>query len=255
MGHIQRTKGDAMTEQQRAGERIIEQATAWPGVGAAPGRRGELSLKVAGREIGHLHGDHAAHFSFPAPLWRELRDAGRIVEHPVFPGREGPAARRIESDADVADVIALLHLNYERVIAAHPPVPPAGVFTRAELGYLSDVQPLARLATVGADGTPHVVPVGWTLNARLGTIDVGGIELERSKKFRDIARSGRAAIVIDDLASASPWRPRGIEVRGRAEAVTAPKPLIRIHPRRVVSWGLGEPRSARTVEPAEAAAA
>jgi pyridoxamine 5'-phosphate oxidase family protein len=106
---------------------------------------------------------------------------------------------------------------------------------------------LGRIATVGPDGTPHAVPVGWIYNAATDTIDVGGYELERSKKFRDIARSGRAAIVIDDLESVDPWRPRGIEVRGRGEAIAMPTPLIRIHPQRIVSWGLEKSRSARTV--------
>ena len=57
----------------------------------------------------------------------------------------------------------------------------------------------------------------------------------------------RAAIVSDDLASTDPWHPRGIEIRGRAEAIALPTPLIRIHPERIVSWGLGAARSARTV--------
>jgi pyridoxamine 5'-phosphate oxidase family protein len=92
-----------------------------------------------------------------------------------------------------------------------------------------------------------VVPVAWIYNAARDTIDVTGYELEQSKKFRDIARSGRAAIVIDDIESVDPWRPRGIEVRGRGEAIPLPTPLIRVYPERVVSWGLGAPRSARTV--------
>ncbi len=121
------------------------------------------------------------------------------------------------------------------------------VFTEAELQYLAGGQQLGRLATVGADGTPHVVPVAWIYNAATDTIDIGGYELERSKKFRDVARSGRAAIVIDDLASTEPWRPRAVEVRGRAEAIALPTPLIRIHPERIVSWGLAPGRSARTV--------
>lgn len=121
------------------------------------------------------------------------------------------------------------------------------VFTVAELRYLAGGRQLGRLATVGADGTPHVVPVGWIFNAASDTIDIGGHELERTKKFRDIARSGRAAIVIDDLESADPWRPRGIEVRGRAEAIALPTPLIKIHPERIVSWGLEATRRARTV--------
>ncbi len=120
-------------------------------------------------------------------------------------------------------------------------------FTETELRYLTGGRQLGRIATVGADGTPHVVPVGWIYNAARDSIDVGGHELEQSKKFRDIARSGRAAIVIDDLESVDPWRPRGIEVRGRAEAITLPTPLIRIYPERIVSWGLGAGRIARTV--------
>ena len=67
------------------------------------------------------------------------------------------------------------------------------VFTDAELSYLTGGRQLARIATVGADGTPHVVPVGWIYNAARDAIEIGGIELERSKKFRDIARTGRAA--------------------------------------------------------------
>jgi pyridoxamine 5'-phosphate oxidase family protein len=121
------------------------------------------------------------------------------------------------------------------------------VFRRAELGYLAGGRHLRRVATVGTDGTPHVVPVAWIYNAVRDTIDIGGHELERSKKFRDVARTGRAAIVIDDLASTDPWHPRGIEVRGRGEAIALPTPLIRIHPERIVSWGLEHGRSARTV--------
>ena len=121
------------------------------------------------------------------------------------------------------------------------------VFSEAELGYLAGGRQLGRLATVGADGTPHVVPVGWIYNAARDTIDVGGHELEQTKKFRDVARSGRAAIVIDDIASTDPWVVRGIEVRGRAEAIALPTPLIRIHPERIVSWGLERGRSARSV--------
>ena len=121
------------------------------------------------------------------------------------------------------------------------------VFTEAELRYLAGGRQLGRIATVGADGTPHVVPVAWIYNAARETIDVGGHGLERSKKFRDIERNGRAAIVIDDLASTEPWRPRGIEIRGRAEAIALPTPLIRIHPRRIVTWGIEPGPSARTV--------
>jgi pyridoxamine 5'-phosphate oxidase family protein len=89
--------------------------------------------------------------------------------------------------------------------------------------------------------------VGWIYNAARETIDVGGRELHKTKKFRDVARNGRAAIVIDDVASTDPWHPRGIEIRGRGEAIELPTPLIRIHPERIVSWGFESGRSARTV--------
>jgi pyridoxamine 5'-phosphate oxidase family protein len=113
-------------------------------------------------------------------------------------------------------------------------------FTETELDYLGERRPerLGRIATVGKDGTPHVVPVGWRLNGELDSIDVGGMDLASTKKFRDAQRTGRASIVIDDLASIDPWSPRGIEVRGRAEVVEEPRVLIRIHPERVISWGL-----------------
>jgi len=112
------------------------------------------------------------------------------------------------------------------------------VFTEDELSYLKGSRRLARLATVGADGTPHVVPVGWSFNAELDAIEIGGRDFAATKKFRDVRRHGRAAVVIDDLASTDPWRPRGIELRGRAEAIETPRALIRLHPERIVSWGV-----------------
>ena len=121
------------------------------------------------------------------------------------------------------------------------------MFTEAELRYLAGGRQLGRLATVGRDGTPHVVPVAWIYNAARDTIDIGGRDLQETKKFRDVLGSGRAAIVVDDLESVDPWRPRAVEVRGRAQAITLPTPLIRIYPERIVSWGLEAAPSARTV--------
>jgi len=110
-----------MTKTATASERITDEVTSWPGVEAGPGRRGEFAFRLGRREIGHLHGDHAAHFSFPKDVWADLREQGRIVDHPVFPGRVGPAARRIEDDADVEDVIRLMRLNYDRAAARQGP--------------------------------------------------------------------------------------------------------------------------------------
>ena len=95
---------------------ITDEVTAWPGVEAGYGRRGEFAFKVGRREIGHLHGDHAAHFFFPPEVFNDLFAAGRITEHPVFPGRVGPAARQIASEEDVRDVIVMMRLNYDRLV-------------------------------------------------------------------------------------------------------------------------------------------
>ncbi len=102
--------------------RITEQVTSWRGVEAGIGSRGEFGFRVGRREIGHLHGDRVAHFGFPRALWTELLEQGRVDHHPI--DRPGWAARRIDGDADVADVVALMRLNYDRVVAAHG-VPPA----------------------------------------------------------------------------------------------------------------------------------
>ncbi|MEV1167841.1 PPOX class F420-dependent oxidoreductase [Nonomuraea sp. NPDC049784] len=80
------------------------------------------------------------------------------------------------------------------------------IFSERELAYLRGERLLGRLATVGADGMPHVVPVGWSFDETGTLIEIGGRNLARSRKFRDVARNGRAALVIDDVLP--PWRPR-----------------------------------------------
>jgi hypothetical protein len=94
---------------------IIDAVTAWPGVRARTGERGELGFVVGGREIGHLHGDRVAHFGFPRDVGAALRAEGRVGPHPVNRHSTKLAARPIESDDDVRDVIALMRLNYDRV--------------------------------------------------------------------------------------------------------------------------------------------
>jgi hypothetical protein len=106
-----------MTSTPTASQQITAEVTSWPGVEAGPGSRGEFAFTVGRRQIGHLHGDRSAHFSFPKDVWAELFDAGRITHHPVFPDKPGPAARRIENEADVRDVIDLMRLNYDRAMA------------------------------------------------------------------------------------------------------------------------------------------
>src|SRR4051794_41886762 len=101
-------------------ERITAEVTSWPGVEAGFGRRGEWAFKVGKREIGHLHGDHAAHFGFPKDVFDELFAAGRIVHHPVFPDRPGPGARRIEDDPAVEAGMRILPAQTNRAFPRAP---------------------------------------------------------------------------------------------------------------------------------------
>jgi Family of unknown function (DUF5519) len=110
-----------MTATRTASQTIVDEVSSWPGVVAEVEDDGDLAIKVGRRQLGHLHGDFAAHFSFPKSVWRELHAQGRIGHHPVFPGKEGPAARTIAGEDDVRDVIELLRVNYDRVME-HPPV-------------------------------------------------------------------------------------------------------------------------------------
>ena len=129
-------------------------------------------------------------------------------------------------------------------------------FTEAEIEYMAS-QKLGRIATVGADGQPHVVPTTFRYNAEQDAIDVGGMRMSQTKKTRDIERTGRATIVIDDVLP--PWQPRMIEVRGTAEVVPSggkaafgdnfEETMVRIRPTRIVAFGIdpGESRNARSV--------
>jgi pyridoxamine 5'-phosphate oxidase family protein len=120
------------------------------------------------------------------------------------------------------------------------------VFSPAEIAYLNS-QRLARIATAGSDSQPHVVPVAFRYNPETDTIDVGGHDFAKRKKFRDVQRNPRVALVIDDLASVDPWRPRMIEVRGEAEMLPTggetigrgfDPEMFRIRPKRIVSFGI-----------------
>ena len=106
------------------------------------------------------------------------------------------------------------------------------VFTDEEREYLLSGVPLGRLATAGPDGMPHVVPTGFRYDQDHDTIDVGGHDFATRKKYRDVLSNPKVAFVIDDLVSVSPWRVRGIEIRGEAEVLDTGGT------ERIVSWGL-----------------
>jgi pyridoxamine 5'-phosphate oxidase family protein len=118
-------------------------------------------------------------------------------------------------------------------------------FTEAEIEYLQG-QRLGRLATVAPDGNPQNNPVGFRCNAGAGTIDIAGYNMGASRKFRNVRANGRVAFVVDDIASITPWRVRGVEIRGHAEALADQPPpmkgvsneIIRIHPQRIITWGI-----------------
>jgi pyridoxamine 5'-phosphate oxidase family protein len=120
-------------------------------------------------------------------------------------------------------------------------------FAPDELSYLRD-QRLGRLATVDEQHAPQVVPVGFFVDEQTGVVSIGGTALGSTRKFRNVEATGRAALVVDDVASTDPWRVRGVEIRGPAEArrdVEPPRPgmsreLITIRPERIRSWGLSE---------------
>jgi pyridoxamine 5'-phosphate oxidase family protein len=113
------------------------------------------------------------------------------------------------------------------------------------LAYLQ-TQRLGRLATVDSSGAPQNSPVGFRYNAELGTIDIGGRNMGASRKFRNLAGNPNVAFVVDDIASVQPWLVRCVEIRGTAEALRDEAgqgpgfsaEIIRIHPERVISFGL-----------------
>ncbi|UUU30220.1 PPOX class F420-dependent oxidoreductase [Streptomyces sp. CA-210063] len=116
-------------------------------------------------------------------------------------------------------------------------------FTDLELAYLNE-QPLGRLATVGPTGQPYNRPVAFKVNQELGTIDIGGYSMGKTRKFRNIRSRPLVSLVVDDVPSTDPWQVRCVEIRGHAEAITgAPttgfsNDLIRIRPTRILTLGL-----------------
>ncbi len=118
--------------------------------------------------------------------------------------------------------------------------------TTIQIDYLAG-QRLGRLATAGADHKPHVVPTSFRYNAELGTLDIGGMHVSTTKKYRDVQANGYAALVVDDIVSTKPWTVRMLEIRGPAEVVAdggaalgpgfGPS-FIRIHPEKINSFGI-----------------
>ncbi len=124
--------------------------------------------------------------------------------------------------------------------------------TEAEQRFLA-TQRHGRLATVAPDGTPQVKPVSFSYNTELGTIDIAGMNMARSAKYKNIQSNPNVAFVADDVPAPERGAAgvRFLEIRGAAEIVTAlPGPgqpeadghlapeIIRIHPRRVLAYNV-----------------
>lgn len=126
----------------------------------------------------------------------------------------------------------------------HPPR-----LTGAEIEYLR-TQRLGRLATVDGGHAPQNNPVGFVVDEATSQVLIGGRDLAATRKYRNVRGNPQVAFVVDDLASVEPWVVRGVEIRGRAEAlddVDPPMPgmsreLIRITPTWIASWGVDPDR-------------
>jgi pyridoxamine 5'-phosphate oxidase family protein len=89
------------------------------------------------------------------------------------------------------------------------------------------------------------VSFGW--NPATQTIDIGGHNMARSQKYRNVQAGTKVAFVVDDIKSVQPWQVRCLEIRGTAEVIAEPTdsvapvgdgPIIRVHPTRIISWGI-----------------
>ena len=128
------------------------------------------------------------------------------------------------------------------------------MFSQKERDYLKS-QRLARIATAAAsiqEGPvqPDVVPVGFDFDGEY--LYVGGMNLLKSTKYRNILKNDTVAIIVDDLKTIDPWGPRGIRIYGTADIVSRqggymestnhPNPqYIRVTPKKKWSWGIEEP--------------
>jgi len=112
-------------------------------------------------------------------------------------------------------------------------------FTEGEIAYIHS-QPLGRIATVAADGQPDVVPVTFQFDGE--HFYIGGIDPGRTRRTKNLrAGNDKVALIIDDLATVNPWRPRYLRVYGTAELVdhkspTGIQPVMKITP--TISWSV-----------------
>jgi pyridoxamine 5'-phosphate oxidase family protein len=110
-------------------------------------------------------------------------------------------------------------------------------FTDAEKAYLGE-QRLARVATVSPAGSVDVSPVGLHFDGQ--RFVVVGMNLPGTFRWKNVQSNPSVSLVVDDLASVEPWRPRGIKIHGRGEIGKTDHghDAIFVIPERKWSWGL-----------------
>ena len=118
------------------------------------------------------------------------------------------------------------------------------MFSAEEIEYLK-TQRLARIATVSKQGQPDVAPVGFEFDGE--HFYVGGRNPGKTLKYKNVAGgNGLVALVVDDLESVKPWKPRGLKIHGTAEFVeragyAGSGTYLRITPKKSWSWGIERP--------------
>ena len=95
------------------GARIEREVGSWEGVTTHAHRFGGVEFRLGRREIGHLHGERWVDLPFQKTIRDMLVETGRAQPHHVLP-ETGWVSRQIRSDVDVAGVIELFRLSYER---------------------------------------------------------------------------------------------------------------------------------------------
>ena len=113
------------------------------------------------------------------------------------------------------------------------------MFTEKEITYINS-QHLARLASVSKTSQPDVAPVGFRFDGQ--KFFVSGYDITKTFKYKNVkAGSTLVALVIDDLASVTPWVVRGIKIHGNAEIVeTGGRASLVITTLRSWSWGVDD---------------
>lgn len=133
-------------------------------------------------------------------------------------------------------------------------------FTDAEQRFMARLG-RGHLATIAPDGRPQVKPLGFTYNAAEGTIDIAGMNMAASAKYRNVQANPHVAFVVDEVTAPTYEGAHFLEIRGEAQTALGPQDpsghlateIIRIHPRRVISFNVDPAHpgfAARDVTPA-----